>query len=303
MDRHQLHSREKAIVYKVNRYFQDEKANEGSMLSHKKALARTAAATGFSENTVKRVCSKLNEEWWVGSEHEQPVFSSPKNSRHATVNALDDFDTCVIGRAVLPFYERQEISTLDLIKEELKERISFNGCRESLRKVPMKIGFRFKVADGCKFLLERRDITVARSRFLREMKRRKESRQKFVYLDETWVNQNYTVQKRWTDLSSQQATGVKPPTGKGSRLIILHAGTEDGSVNNAELVFQLRNDGDYHKQMNSEVFEKWFRNQLLPNIPPNCAIAMDNASYHSMQQEKYPTSSWKKENKALVDRE
>ncbi|XP_066958850.1 uncharacterized protein [Macrobrachium rosenbergii] len=159
----------------------------------------------------------------------------------------------------------------------------------------MKIGFRFKKVDGRKFLLEGRDVTVARSRFLREMKRRKESGQKFVYLDETWVNQNYTVQKCWTDLSSQQATGVKPPTGKGSRLIILHAGTEDGFVN-AELVFQARNDGDYHEQMNAEVFEKWFRNQLLPNIPPNCAIVMDNASYHSMQQEKYPTSSWKKEN-------
>ena len=130
--------------------------------------------------------------------------------------------------------------------------------------------------------------------FLQKMQRLKKSYDSFVYLDETWVNQNYTIPKCWVDSTASKATGIKVPTGKGSRLIILHAGTKHGFVENAELVFQAKNDGDYHNQMTSLRFEEWFRKQLLPNIPPNSVIVMDNASYHSVQLEKKPTQAWKK---------
>ena len=64
--------------------------------------------------------------------------------------------------------------------------------------------------------------------------------------------------------------GVACPSGKGKRLIILHAGSEDGWVPNRSLVYQsLNDDGDYHQEMNHIIFEKWFETQLLPNIPPN----------------------------------
>ncbi|XP_063846183.1 uncharacterized protein LOC135092001 [Scylla paramamosain] len=100
--------------------------------------------------------------------------------------------------------------------------------------------------------------------------------------------------KCWTDTTSEAATGVQPPTGKGGCLIILHTGTRNGFIYNGELIFQAKNDGDYHKQMNSTVFEEWFRNQLLPNIAPNSIIVMDNAPYHSVLQEKVPSSSRRK---------
>ena len=77
-------------------------------------------------------------------------------------------------------------------------------------------------------------------------------------------------------------------------MIILHAGTKNGFVDKTDLVFQAKNDGDYHKQMNSTIFEEWFRRQLLPNISPNSVIVMDNASYHSVKLERRPTTSWKK---------
>lgn len=116
----------------------------------------------------------------------------------------------------------------------------------------------------------------------------------FVFLDETWVNQNYTVPKCWIDTTSSKATGIKVPTGKGGRLIILHAGTKHGFVKNAELVFQAKNDGDYHNQMTATKFEEWLKNQLLPNIPCNSVIVMDNASYHSKLIEKIPRLGWRK---------
>ena len=90
---------------------------------------------------------------------------------------------------------------------------------------------------------------------------------------------------------------MKEPTGKGSRLIIVDAGTKDGSVPGASLVFEAKkDDGDYHGEMNSTTYEKWFKEQLLPNIPPKSVIILDNASYHSAQVELLPRKHWRKDN-------
>ncbi|XP_066950811.1 uncharacterized protein [Macrobrachium rosenbergii] len=97
------------------------------------------------------------------------------------------------------------------------------------------------------------------------------------------------------DTNSKKATGEKPPTGRGKRLIILHAGSKEGFVQNADLVFESKNDGDYHHQMNSKMFEEWLKYQLLPNIPPSSILVLDNASYHSVRIDKPPTMADKKD--------
>lgn len=48
---------------------------------------------------------------------------------------------------------------------------------------------------------------------------------------------------------------------------------------------------DYHEDMNGDVFESWFKNFLLPNLPPKSLIVMDNAKYHSRLYDKAPTQS------------
>ncbi len=76
---------------------------------------------------------------------------------------------------------------------------------------------------------------------------------------------------------------IQKPTGKGERLIIINAITKDSWVPGAKLVFKSsRKTGDYHGQMNYELFTKWFTEMLLPNIPKNSLIIMDNASYHNV---------------------
>ena len=167
----------------------------------------------------------------------KPVFTSPIKNTPKKVTNLDDFDVCVLRRTILEFHARKEIPTLEEIKEKMEEKIDFRGSKESLRRIVKEIGFRFKRADGRKFLMERSDVQTARAHFLQEMRRLKKICDSFVYLDETWVNQNYTVPKCWIDTTDKKATGVKVPTGKGSRLIILHAGTKHGFVKNADLVF------------------------------------------------------------------
>jgi transposase len=45
--------------------------------------------------------------------------------------------------------------------------------------------------------------------------------------------------------------------------------------------------------MTGEVFERWIAG-ILPKLPRNTVIVMDNDPYHSVKAEKTPTSAWRK---------
>ena len=80
-------------------------------------------------------------------------------------------------------------------------------------------------------------------------------------------------------------------------MIIVNAITSNGWVDGAKLVFEAKKrTGDYHGQMNWDNFSKWFTTQLLPNIPKNSVIIMDNASYYNVAIENsFPKANSKKD--------
>ncbi|KAF2891073.1 hypothetical protein ILUMI_15101 [Ignelater luminosus] len=43
--------------------------------------------------------------------------------------------------------------------------------------------------------------------------------------------------------------------------------------------------------MTAQLFEEWFENSLLPSLPPNSVIVLDNASYYSRQLNKIPNTN------------
>lgn len=96
----------------------------------------------------------------------------------------------------------------------------------------------------------------------------------------------------WSDSSTK---GLKKPISKGSRLVIVHAGGETGFVPNALLTFKAgTKSGDYHDNMNFENYHKWLQTQLIPNLPLNAVVVVDNASYHNKQLDAAPTSHSRK---------
>jgi transposase len=104
------------------------------------------------------------------------------------------------------------------------------------------------------------------------------------------------VKKGLSDGSSK--CSLQAPASRRKRVIILHAGGSNGWATNGLLVSakNIKNcAADYHCDMDSALFETWFKNQLLPNIPPRSVIVMDNASYHSKQINKKPTSTTRKQ--------
>lgn len=163
-------------------------------------------------------------------------------------------------------------------------------------------GNRFSKRSRNSVLKEKHEIIIWRRRFIREVRKHREEGRKLYFLDETWVNAGHTVNKVWKDMSvitPRQAfiegltTGLKDPSGKGGRLIILHIGSEDGFLENGLLCFESKKTGNYHEEMNAEVFEKWFA-KILPHLDEHAVVVMDNASYHSRKTEKIPNNATKK---------
>jgi len=135
-------------------------------------------------------------------------------------------------------------------------------------------------------------ISIFRYRFLHQIAKYRQEGRPIIYTDETYINSSHTTLKKWTDQSN---LALKTPIGKGRRLIIVHAGSESGFVPNALLIFKSgQKSGDYHNDMNYENYKKWITEKLIPNLPENSVIVVDNASYHNFESEKQPTLSWTK---------
>ena len=141
-------------------------------------------------------------------------------------------------------------------------------------------------------LIERNDIVAWRAMYLRAINKYRNQNMPIVFLDETWIHPNYKVKKCW---QSEDVRGVLTNDSPGQRLIISHAGGSMGFIPNALNIFQAKTtSGDYHNEMNSTNFEKWVEYKLIPNLPPECIVVMDNAPYHSVQTNKAPNSKHKK---------
>ena len=159
-------------------------------------------------------------------------------------------------------------------------------------------GFTFAKGTRTQRLKEKDHVVAARQRYLRRKRANRKGDSTIrpeVYLDESYVNKNHSNDLVW--YFDDDGPWIQKPTGKGDRLIIINAITKDGWVPGAKLTFRsTRKTGDYHGQMNQKLFTKWFRDMLLPNIPENSLIIMDNAAYHNvLSAGSAPTAASKKE--------
>lgn len=189
--------------------------------------------------------------------------------------------------------------TLEMLSEYLKEeRGDPDFSIRTLGRTLDRGGFTFGKGTRSQHLKEKDHVVAARYRYLRDKRANRKGDEVIrpeVYLDESYVNKNHSNDFIW--YWDEDGPWVQKPSGKGERLLIMHAMTKKGWVRNAKLVFKsTRKTGDYHGQMNHDLFSKWFREQLLPHIPKQSLIVMDTASYHhALSPHSAPTASCKKE--------
>lgn len=255
-----LTSQSKYIVENVRQFFEKERT-VGMSLKRSSVVERTAAATGISVRSVRNIHKEMLSQ-------DGTLLTPLKRYSASRIRInIDEFDREIIRR---DFYARKEYPTISTV--QVKEECTFPGGMFCLWKVLHKMGFNYKKKDGKQFIYERGDILEQRHTYLQKILKRRGNRT-LTYMDETWVNAQHTNRYIWID--SDGKGGWKVPSGKGQRLIVVHAGSVEGWVEGADLVFQLKtNSADYHDEMNSEHFMEWFTEQLLPqhtSKPGNCS--------------------------------
>lgn len=296
-----LHSQTKEVINNVLTFMKTEAA-EGITIGLEKVQERVKKATGVSRSSIQRISAEAKK-----IESGQIVsFETPDKKRTTKKRVLDidEFDECVVRRTVYGFYiTEKRVPTVDSLRRKLAELIGFTGGNTTLRALLRRLGFRWKKTrtNRC-VLIEKPDIRQKRINYLRLIKKYRAEERNIVYVDESYILSSHVHQKSWCDDSNK---GLLAPVSKGQRLIIIHAGGENGFVPNALLMWKANQaSGDYHHQMNRDNYEKWVREKLIPNLPPNSVVVFDNAPYHNVSLNKAPTSNTPKEEmKKWLDKE
>ncbi|XP_050505181.1 uncharacterized protein LOC126883577 [Diabrotica virgifera virgifera] len=237
----------------------------------------------FDENTSDH--SKKN--------YIKPHRNKKKSKGFSSTKCMDEADKDLIRRKVYTMYEEQRIPTLRALKQRLNVDETQISCSlTSLWKILKSMGFRYRIIDKRQVIMESHRLQKWRYEYITSIRKFRSENHPIIYLDETWFDTHSTRPKGFADPSGKCKT--KAPSSKGKRITILHAGSENGWVPNALwLSAKDIKDSyvDYHEDTTAELFEEWFKNTLMPNIPQNIVIVMDNASYHSRQPSKAPNSN------------
>jgi len=275
---------EKEMLMSVKHYFDREKRQfpQCKELCAKNPTLRTALATSVSEITV----------WRIMAEYNNNGVLSPPLKKGSQSYAIDESVKTICQDIIRAHNIHRKHLSLRLLVGILNDEHKLTVSRETLRRCL----YRWSIVRGFvqrhTALRERDYVVKARREYLIKKRLLNKSGRMLIYLDETYINKNYSgTDTAWycsdwknnPRLDKSFGPYINKPAGRGERFIILNAVSKDGWVDGARLVFQAqRRTGDYHGSMDEENFTKWITSQLIPNIPEGSVIIMDNASYHNM---------------------
>lgn len=276
----------KLLILNVLAYFELEKENGGPVIPLARVQDRVAAAFKISVRSVQRL---------VHDDKQNIIVKSRKERLKPKSNDVCEGVKSKIRDVIYGLYASKIPFTLATLQKVLKEREIIQVCVQTLSKLLKSCGFKFKKECNRRYLCELAHIAHKRVVFLKNYVKNLElSERQLVFTDETWIFSKGQCRTSWQDDTPKS---VRKPLGDGGkRFIILHAGTREGFISGASLIFSSKsNSADYHDNMDSENFENWVKEQLIPNLESPSLLVLDNASYHSRVVQKQPSSNWKKQ--------
>lgn len=223
-------------------------------------------------------------------------FSTPgkKRNKKATKTDLPEYQKLDVRDMIYNFHTTEGSRlTIKKLQIKMQAELDWQGSVTSVNKIVHNLGFRWrKTANNRKILIEKSDLRAFRISYISRIRLFRSQSRPIVYLDETYIHSTHVPSRSWSDDSGK---GLTSSISKGQRLIIIHAGGETGFIPNALLIFKSgTKSGDYHSEMNSENYEKWLREKLIPNLPEHSLVVVDNAPYHSVRVNPAPNSNSKK---------
>jgi transposase len=264
----------KKLVVSVKQYFDRNK-----LKTMEASAKRTADALAIGIATVKRVMADYNRD--------PKLLDESVKIRGRPVHAVSASYQEAVRTYIRSANKKEEYITLANIRDFLKGNSTDEPFHiATLARTINRWGFEFVKGKRSQHLKEKDHVIAARHRYLRKKRDNRtygtgiDTIRPEVYLDELYVHKNHSNDFIW--YSDEDGPWVQKPTGKGERLTIINAIAKSSWVSGSKLVFKsTRKTGDYQGQMNWDLFKKWFTEMLLPNIPNNSLIIMDNAPYHN----------------------
>lgn len=264
---------EKWMVYNAFKCFEEDKAKKG-MIVVEDVYSITSHYTGVSRPSVAKIVKSVRESGSV------PKLRLPGNRYQPTavpVSAEERIRTFVYER-----HRDGSICNTNHIRVLLKDEFRLDIQPRTLQRHLGRMGFGWsRTRKKGRSLRESDRVRQQRHDYLHEIRENRrlpfEEQYQLVYIDESFLHHHHGAQFSWFS----DKDFVERSQGKGRRWCFIHAVMERGLLENTFLIFEgKKSRGDYHQQFDHQIFQKWFQEQLLPNLPPKCLIVMDRCPFH-----------------------
>ena len=182
------------IILNVAKYFQEEsKSGNKPQFRAGAVIAKTAAATGVSKNSVRKIV-------YAG----KVIDEGETRKAKVRFGKLDNFDGGVIRRIIHNLYRENISPSLKKILLQLKEKMNLPYGKTHLWRLLKKMGFGYEKRGRQRIISEMPEIIAWRERYLRRIRKIREAdpERAIVYTDVTWLIQGHRTKKEWVHLET-----------------------------------------------------------------------------------------------------
>ena len=279
------------FILRLVKLYNGEKTRGRPYINLNRPYDRVAHAMGMTVDAVKRMVYRAKD-----SSH----------SRLATPYTSPVFDNFTIGgiRRFIhkKFAEKHHVKLVELSTELKSEGlIPEHSSQTAIWRLMHTMGFRYKVSQRKMYVRkESPEVVSRRIRVLQSLKQYRKEGTLVVYVDETWFTTRMGHSREWVDTTQAVTASTysrQVPPGDGERFVVIAGGTEEGFVEASYLCYPAKStQGDYHGEMNGELFQLWLTTHLLPALPEPSVLVLDNAPYHTQltEESRCPTTATKK---------
>lgn len=278
---------EKWMVYHSFESFERDKHSE-SVIIVEDPYEITSRYTGVSRTTVANIVKSVRNTGKVPT----PTFPGNRNQPSAVPIIAEER----IRDFVFEKHRDGSICNATHIIALLKSEFGLDIHKRTMQRHLVRMGFCWSLSKKrTRFLRESDRIRQQRHDYLYEIRKNRslspKKRYDVVYLDESFLHHHYGSQFSWIS----REDFIERSTGKGRRWCFIHAVREGGLLENTFLIFEgKKSKGDYHQQFDHLVFQKWFQQQLLPNLKKQSLIVMDRCPFHMVGKDSILPKQMKK---------
>ena len=278
---------EKWLVYHVFETFANEK-KAGTLVRIEDPYSLTSKYTGVARSLVATITKAVRQTGSV------PVSTSPGNRQQPT--AIPYSTEGRIREFIFDQHRQGTICNAKHVKALLEDEFGLEVHERTVQRHLSRMGFWWlRTKNRPRSLRERVEVRQQRHDYLYAIRKNRQlpaaQRYQVVYVDESFLHHHHGGQYSWFSENDY----VERMSGKGRRWCFIHAMQENALIEEALLAFEAKKSkGDYHGQFDWEIFQRWFKEQLLPHVPSRSLIVLDRCPFHMVGRDSIVPSQMKK---------